>query len=130
MPITVQDIQKIEKSKQDIKKEIYKKIYDQLSKKLKNSVDLGQKQVMLRIPTYLLGYPTYDVVRAGNYIERQFVRGGFIVHRISNVDIYVSWNLKNNKKEKEKRKNDSDSDFENESLPSLINLKKLASKYK
>ena len=128
MPITVQDIQKIEKSKQEIKKEIYKKIYDQLSKKLKNSVDLGQKQVMLRIPTYLLGYPTYDVVRAGNYIERQFLRGGFIVHRISNVDIYVSWNLKNNKKVK--IKNDSESDFENESLPSLINLKKLASKYK
>lgn len=128
MPITVQDIQKIEKSKQEIKKEIYKKIYDQLSKKLKNSVDLGQKQVMLRIPTYLLGYPTYDAVRAGNYIERQFLRGGFIVHRISNVDIYVSWNLKNNKKVK--IKNDSESDFENESLPSLINLKKLASKYK
>jgi hypothetical protein len=128
MPITIQDIQKIEKSKQEIKKEIYKKIYDLLSKKIKNSVDLGQKQVMLRIPTYLLGYPTYDVARAGNYIERQFLRGGFIVHRISNVDIYVSWNIKNN--EKVKIKNDSESDFENESLPSLINLKKLASKYK
>ena len=52
MPITVEDIKKIEKSRRDIKKEIYTKIHEQLSRKIKVAVDFNLKQIFLRIPTY------------------------------------------------------------------------------
>ena len=130
MPLTVHDVQKIEKTRKEIKKEIYKKIYDQLSKKLKSAVELCQKQVILRVPSYMLGYPAYDLQKAGDYIQRQFERGGFIVHRMSTVDIYVSWNIKQNKKSGAKPPTSAPSLEDDTSLPTLINLKKLASKYK
>jgi len=126
MPISIDDVKKIEKNRKEIKKEIYKKIYDSCSKKIKNAVELGHKQTIIRIPQYLLGYPTYDIEKARNYTERQFVRGGFIVHKISAMDLYVSWNIKTS----EPSRTVHDYEEDDASLPTLINLKKLASKYK
>ena len=126
MPISIDDIKKIEKNRKEIKKEIYKKIYDSCSKKIKNAVELGHKQTIIRIPQYLMGYPTYDIEKAGTYIERQFVLGGFIVHKISVIDLYVSWNVKSKPSSHRREENEE----EDTSLPTLINLKKLASKYK
>ena len=123
MPISIEDIRKVEKNKREIKKEIYKKLYEILSKKIKVAVDLGHKQVFLRVPTFLLGYPTYNVERATLYIQRQFERSGFEVYKISEIDLYISWNVK-------EYSSGHSTSIEDESLPTLINLKKLASKYK
>tara|TARA_R110002012_G_scaffold201651_2_gene370666 strand:+ start:1081 stop:1473 length:393 start_codon:yes stop_codon:yes gene_type:complete len=128
MPITVEDIKKIEKSRRDIKKEIYTKIHEQLSRKIKVAVDFNLKQVFLRIPTYMLGYPTYNIKKAGDYIERQFKLGGFTVRRLSVIDLYVTWIKKEPFKPKKQRP--PPEQIEDDSLPTLINLKKLASKYK
>lgn len=123
MPISIEDIRKVEKNKREIKKEIYKKLYEILSKKIKVAVDLGHKQVFLRVPTFLLGYPTYNVERATLYIQRQFERSGFEVYKTSEIDLYISWNVK-------EYSSGHSTSIEDESLPTLINLKKLASKYK
>jgi len=129
MPISINDIQKIENSRREIKKDIYKKIYEQFSKKIKTVVELGHKQIFLRIPQFLIGFPSYDVVKAGNYIQRQYDNSGFIVHRTSPIDLYVSWDTSGKKTKPAKPAYEYDS-FDDPSLPSLINLKKLASKYK
>ena len=47
-------LKKIEKQ---IKKELYMKIYEQFSTKIKQSAEYGHKQIFLRIPTYVMGYP-------------------------------------------------------------------------
>jgi hypothetical protein len=126
MGISIEDIQNIEKNKKQIKKQIYKKIYDQFTKKIKTGVELGHKQIILRIPQFLVGFPTYDLKKAGDYIQRQFELSNFIVHRISVVDIYISWALQTKVSPRETPEVD-DRDM---SLTSLINLKKMASKYK
>ena len=128
-PLRIEELQKIEKQRREIKKEIYKKIYEQLTKKIKLSVEMSQKQVFLRVPTYVVGYPTYDVKKATDYIERQFNLGGFIVHRVSEVDIYVSWQTKK-KSRPSAMAPSTQEEVDDDSLPTLINLKKLASKYK
>lgn len=135
MPISIDDIKKIEKNKKEIKKEIYKKIYEQFSKKIKVAVDLGHKQVFLRIPYFLLGYPTYNPEKAGNYIQRQFELSGFEVYRTSGIDLYLTWNVGNETKKimssgPGPTRVAFSTSIEDDSLPSLINLKKLASKYK
>ena len=131
--ITIDEIKKLEKNKKDLKKEIYKKIYEQFNKKIKYSVEIGHKQVVLRVPLFLLGYPSYDQKKAADYLQRQLQNGGFIVNRMTDIDIYVSWDFK---KQKSHRNISTDPLIpkclaeEDESLPSLVNLKKLASKYK
>ena len=129
MPISIDEIHKIEDNRKKIKKETYKKIYDQVSKKVKNAVDLGHKNVFVRIPTFILGLPSYDVEKACIYVQRQFTNGGFYVCKTSTIDLYISWCKEKNKKHSSssKSQNEMDTDMiDDPSLPSLVNLKKLA----
>ena len=120
--LSINDVTKIDEKRKQIKKEIYMKIYEHVSAKIKHSVELGHKQIFLTIPTFLLGYPVFDRRLAAKYVARQFELGGFTVKLLSDYDIYVSWVV--SKKKKEKREDD---DVE---LPNLLNLKKMANQYR
>ncbi len=125
--LTIDEIHKIEKNRNEIKKEIYKKIYEQFSRKIKNSVQLGQKNVILQVPNFLVGYPTYDVPKAAKYLMRQLINGGFSVTILGDRDIHVSWSKK--EKQQQHREIPQQPDDQHD-IPSLVNLKKLASKHK
>jgi|SRR5210317_2158859 hypothetical protein len=122
--ININDIIEIDDKKKRIKKEIYKKIYDQFSSKIKQCVELGHKQVFLTVPVILIGYPVFDRSAAARYIARQFELGGFVVQLMGDHDVYVSWNVSKKKKERETEDED-DVEF-----PNLMNLKKMANKYR
>ena len=122
--INIDDIIEIDDKKKRIKKEIYKKIYDQFSSKIKQCVELGHKQVFLTVPVILIGYPVFDRSAAARYIARQFELGGFVVQLVGDHDVYVSWNVSKKKKERETEDED-DVEF-----PNLMNLKKMANKYR
>lgn len=122
--ININDIIEIDDKKKKIKKEIYKKIYDQFSAKIKQCVELGHKQVFLTVPVILIGYPVFDRNAAARYIARQFELGGFVVQLVGDHDIYVSWNVPKKKKVREEVE-EEDIDF-----PNLMNLKKMANKYR
>ena len=117
----LRDIIKIEKKRTDIKKQIYQKIFDQFTRKIKMSVELGQKQVFLQVPAFLFGFPTFDRAKATDYLKRQLDRSGFDVTKVDEYDLYVSW-LKAGKPQKEPEQ-------EPPELPNLANLRKLAIRY-
>ena len=134
--INVHMIQKIEDSKRQIKKEIYKKIYEQFNRKIIASVQCNQRQVLLQVPSFLLGYPTFDVRSAAVYLKRQLENAGFTVEYLSTTSFHVSWVPKQSKghsgstgstvlPEYENQQTIDDQDF-----PSLVNLKKIANRYR
>ena len=122
--ISIDDVTKIDDKRKQMRKEIYTKIYEQFSSKIKQSVEYGHKQIFLTVPSFLLGYPVFDRNAAAKYIARQFVLGGFTVKRVSDYDIYVSWFVPKKKREKKERE-EEDGDF-----PNLMNLKKMANQYR
>ena len=121
--ININDIIKIDEKKKRIKKEIYTKIYEQFTSKIKQCVELGHKQVFLTVPVVLIGYPVFDRSAAARYVARQFQLGGFTVQIVSEFDIYVSWVVPKKKKEREETE-------EEVAFPDLMNLKKMANKYR
>jgi hypothetical protein len=121
--LSINDVTKIDDKRKQMRKEIYIKIYEQFSTKIKQSVELGHKQIFLTIPTFLLGYPVFDRRLAAKYVSRQFKLGGFIVSLLSDYDIYVSWLVPNKKKERTEDEDEAD-------LPNLLNLKKMANQYR
>jgi hypothetical protein len=123
--ISINDVTKIDNKRKQMRKEIYIRIYEQFSRKLKQSVELGNKQVFLTVPMFVIGYPTFDRSSAARYIARQLKLGGFDVILISEFDLHVSWNIP--KKNKEKC---IDSDDDETCFPDLIDLKKMADKYR
>ncbi len=121
--LSINDVTRIDDKRKQLRKEIYMKIYEQFSTKIKQSVELGHKQIFLTVPTFLLGYPVFDRSQAAKYVARQFSLGGFTVQLVSDHDIYVSWVVQ--KKKKTERVHEEESDF-----PNLMNLKKMANKYR
>lgn len=121
--LSINDVTKIDEKRKQIKKEIYLKIYEQFSSKIKQSVELGHKQIFLTIPAFLLGYPVFDRRLAAKYVARQFQLGGFTVKLLSDHDIYISWVTP--KKKKERIEESDEADF-----PNLMNLKKIANQYR
>jgi hypothetical protein len=122
--ISINDVSKIDEKRKQIKKEIYTRIYEQFSRKIKQCVELGHKQIFLTIPAFVVGYPTFDRQSAARYVARQFELGGFTVQHVSEFEIYVTWIIKKKKKESVSESVD-DTNF-----PDLMNLKKIANKYR
>ena len=122
--ISINDVVKIDDKRKQIRKEIYMKIYTQFSTKIKQSVELGHKQLFMTIPTFLIGYPAFDRSAAARYVARQFTLGGFTVQLVSDYDIYITWVKPKKKKEK------GEQDEEEGDFPNLMNLKKIANKYR
>ena len=121
--ISINDVTKIDEKRKQIRKEIYTRVYEQFSRKIRQSVELGHKQVFLTVPTIVVGYPTFDRSAAARYIARQLKLGGFEVKLVSDYDIYVSWVIP--KKVKEKVDEPDETEF-----PDLMNLKKMADRYR
>ena len=119
--INIKEIQEIENKRKKIKKEIYTKIYDQFCKKIRMSVEMGSKYTELAVPNFLMGYPTFDQYQASIYLKRQLVNAGFKVTLISQTEFRVSW---------PSGKGSSKPEEDSDALPSLINLRKLASKHR
>jgi hypothetical protein len=119
------DISRIEKKRRGTKKEIYVKIYEQLSRKIRQSVELRQKHVFLQIPAFLFGFPTYDRGKATDYMKRQFELEKFNVVRVSEFELFVSW-VKTHTNAQVKNPEPKEED----ALPSLANLRKAANKYR
>ena len=123
--LSINDVTKIDEKRKHIKKEIYKKIYEQFSRKIKKSVELGNKQIFLTIPAFLVGFPVFDRAVAAQYIARQFKNGGFNVSIVGEYEIYVNWIIEKPKKDKPRQDIVDESEF-----PDLMNLKKMANKYR
>jgi len=126
--LSIDDVTKIDDKRRQLRKEIYTKIYEQFTAKIKQSVEFGHKQIFLTVPTFLLGYPAFDRIAATRYITRQFVLGGFTARMLNDHDIYVSW--ANTRQKKKEKKNQEREEGEVTDFPTLMNLKKMANKYR
>ena len=119
-------ISKMEETRKSMRKEIYKHIYTQFSKKIVNTCAINQKQVFLEVPSFVFGYPMFDRKKATKYINRQLMLSGFDVIMVNEFELYISWFKQKTKKTPKPKAAANDED----DLPSLINLRKTAAKYK
>lgn len=119
--VSVKDLAEKNRVRQEIKKEIYKNILGQFSRKIKARFDLGDKKTTLTVPPFVVGYPRYDLAEAVKYIGRQLVRLGYRVNMVAPTSYEVSW-----EKLKEKEPVTEEVIEPEFSFPSLMNLKKTA----
>jgi hypothetical protein len=120
---SAKDILAAEKKRASAKKEYYKALLEQFSRKIKHSVELGKKEAVLTVPSFLVGYPKYDLAATVVYMSRQLGRLGYKVELIGPLDMKVTW--RNTRLEQDEHAETTDPiTF----LPSLANLQKTAQK--
>lgn len=120
--MSVKDIQKIESERRRARKETYSEILKQFDKKIRYAVEVGDRQVFLSTPNMLLGYPLYDVSSATSYLARQLRHLGYQIQELGGPNLYVTWDVRGSD-HTEVQVFDDGGD-----IPSLINLKKVASR--
>jgi hypothetical protein len=125
--ISIDEISRIAEKRNRLKKETYIKIHEQISKKIRQSVDLGHKYLFCQIPSFVMGCPNFNRTKATEYIKRQFEIGGFTVQNIGEFELCISW--RPHKKTKKKNQYDDESE-DPEDFPTLVNLRKAANKYR
>lgn len=121
--ISVDEITRLTEKKNRLKKETYVKLYEQASRKIRQSVEFGAKYTVFLVPSFLIGYPMFDRFKATAYIKRQLERGGFNVTIVSDHELHITWRVKKSSGEKPVVEDVED-------FPTLINLKKAANKYR
>ena len=112
-----------EKKRAAAKKEYYKALLEQFSRKIKHSVELGKRDALLTVPTFLVGYPKYDLAATVVYMSRQLGRLGYKVEMVGPLDLKVTW--RHTHPEQDEAAETSDPGI---FLPSLVNLQKTAQK--
>ena len=120
--ISVKDIQKIESERRRARKETYREILKQFDKKIRYAVEVGDRQVFLSTPNMLFGFPLYDVSSATVYLARQLRNLGYKVQELGGPDLYVTWDVRGTGSSEPEVFDDGGD------IPSLINLKKVASR--
>jgi hypothetical protein len=127
--ISVNEISKIAEKRNKLRKETYVKIYEQISKKVRQSAEFGNKYLLVSIPSFVVGFPAFDRLKALHYIKRQLDLGGFSTRIVGEHEIYISWSTKKKsaapQQPKEEILTEEFGDF-----PSFVNLKKVANKYR
>lgn len=112
--LSVKDIRNIECKKKQIRKDLYKSILLNFTKKIKASVESGRNQTFLQIPMVVPGFPLFDRFTAAEYLSRQLKNLGYDVNHYAETEIYVTW-MKGSKEQQEI-----------DVIPSFINIHKLA----
>ena len=115
-------IQKIQENKKQVKKETYKKIYEQFMRKITKAVENNFSQVFLETPVFVVGYPMFDRAKATLYLKRQLERAKFQVIQVTQYELYISFLKQKTKKVKEAEP----PKFSDDEFPTLMNLKKAA----
>ena len=126
--VSAEEISQIHQAKRDIRKEIYRKILEQFSKKIKYNAQLNQTSAYLVVPAIVVGYPTFDRPLAATYLEKQLRNGGYFTRRLNDVTILVQWGTSAQTHKSTKKKQEHDVDFGE--LNGLVNLRKVANKYR
>jgi hypothetical protein len=122
-------LQKEKEKKKEVRKETYRKILEIVSRKIRNAAEMNQVHIMVTIPPWVLGCPVYDLLLATNYIERQIKNGGYHTARINGNSMYVNWDKGRRKSDREHPETERHVLEEEFKIPSLVNLKKVASRY-
>lgn len=91
MILSAKEVAANEKKRRDVRKETYKALLEQFSRKIKTQSDMGAHDALLTVPPFLIGFPRYSLPRTIEYMQRQLVRLGYSVERVGPTTFRVEW---------------------------------------
>jgi hypothetical protein len=102
--------------------ENYKTIMERFDRQIRTAISLGYTTARLEVPPFVFGFPLYDIGKATRYLIKQVQNLGYSTAQNNNF-IVVRWGS-------EPSAPILHEDQPNEEFPTLINLRKIASKIK
>ena len=92
MILRVEDLQKKNKEKSDMKKKAFTEILQECYKKISMKNNLGLNSTTFDIPMVHFGYPLYNPSEVMNFIIKKLQKGGFKVY-IHATTLIITWDV-------------------------------------
>ena len=90
--ISASEIARQEQARRDLRKETYRVILEQFSRKIKAASERREPCATLVVPPLVIGFPMYPFDEALAYLRRQLVRSGYQVRQgLEPGQFIVSW---------------------------------------
>lgn len=89
--VKASDLIKEQQEKNNIRKKIYRKVYDRIEKKILQLSNVDEYQCWYEIPEFILGIPLYSFIGCKEYILNRLYKNGFKAQMLSNSLLYVDW---------------------------------------
>jgi hypothetical protein len=89
--VTAAEMHAIRVEKSRVNHDTYKEIYARATEKIKVHGNMGARDILVKIPSYVPGRPVYDVTHATRYVLEKLKLAGFEVRAQSGDVVYVSW---------------------------------------
>jgi hypothetical protein len=97
--ISAGDIAERERARRSIRKETYKNILEQFSRKVQAAAERREKHATLQVPPMVLGFPMYPYEEALWYLRRQLVLSGYQVQQgLEQGQYIVTWDVKSTRR--------------------------------
>jgi hypothetical protein len=79
--ISAGDVAERERARRAIRKETYKNILEQFSRKVQAAAERRERSAVLQVPPLVLGFPMYPYDEALSYLRRQLILAGYQVQQ-------------------------------------------------
>lgn len=92
--ISIYELYNLKKKKDEVKKNVFNVILDKCHKKIKLSAESGGTSIFYEIPSYLFGFPLYNINICIDYIHNELKKNKLYVQIMpspNNHILYISW---------------------------------------
>ena len=97
--ISAGDIAERERARRSVRKETYKNILEQFSRKVQAAAERREKHATLQVPPMVLGFPMYPYEEALWYLRRQLILSGYQVQQgLEQGQYIVTWDVKSTRR--------------------------------
>jgi len=127
--ISAHEVAERDRARNAIRKNTYKHILEQFSKKVKAASERREKSVTLQVPPMVLGFPMYPYEEALWYLRRQLVLAGYQVSQgLEQGQYIVRWDVKSTRRNSQRPDVAPATEPGDDLFSGLANMQKVAAK--
>ena len=92
--INILDLHRTINEKKEKHAKCFEKVLDMVHNKIKKSAEMKQLHCMYIVPTFIFGYPLFNLNECIQYLVKELKANGFLVTYMFPNKLYISWDLK------------------------------------
>ena len=77
---------------------VFEKVLESCDRRIQSAAAVRAYECVFTVPTFVMGFPLYDVDECMDYVLRKLVSNGFLTDVLPPRSIRISWNIKEARK--------------------------------
>ena len=89
--MSLNTIMGIQRKRKERRNQVFKEIYEKVKVRINHYTRFNQTNCTYRVPYIIYGLPHVNLGEIADYLENKLKDEGFVVNRVDQMTIYISW---------------------------------------